>query len=235
MFNPMKRAFVRWRLPLVALLLAALLLPVEPALPAQAQANGDGKADSNIATVTLQVNPAQVYLPTITFGGGLCLSNTQARGVVNLILADPGVPAAQLTLTVQSSNQRLLPNSAIVLGGSGARRTLAISATSNRSGVATITVTVSDGHTIAAQPLRVSVGTSGANVIAGSADADVIFGLGGSDMLSGGAGNDLLCGGAGNDWLAGRSGADVFSGGAGTDRAIDLKSAEGDTSDGTIP
>jgi Leucine-rich repeat (LRR) protein len=195
----------------------------------------DGQADSNIATVTLQVNPVPIYLPTITFASGACLSNTQAQGVVNLTLADPGVLAAQLTLTAQSSNQRLLPNSALVLGGGGAQRTLTLNGATNRSGSATITLAVGDGHTSATLSLQVRIGTSGGDTLSGSAGSDLLFGLNGKDMLSGKGGNDLLCGGAGNDILAGGNGADVFSGGTGTDRALDFNATEGDTRDGTIP
>jgi hypothetical protein len=195
----------------------------------------DGKADSNIATVTLQVNPAPIYLPTITFAGGACLSDTQAQGLVNLTLADPGVPATQLTLTAQSSNQRLLPNSALVLGGSGAQRTLRLSGAANRSGSATITLAVGDGHASATLSLQVRIGTSSGDTLSGNAGSDLLFGLSGKDMLSGKGGNDLLCGGAGNDILAGGNGADVFSGGTGTDRALDFNATEGDTRDGTIP
>jgi Leucine-rich repeat (LRR) protein len=195
----------------------------------------DGKADSNIATVALQVNPAAIYLPTVTLAGGACLSATQAQGVVNVLLADPGVPAAQLTLTAQSSNQRLLPNSALVLGGSGAQRTLTLSGAANRSGSATVTLTVGDGHASATVAVHIRIGTSHSDLLTGSDGADLLFGLGGSDVLRGKGGNDVLCGGAGNDILAGGKGADVFSGGTGTDLALDFKAAEGDTRDGTIP
>lgn len=195
----------------------------------------DGKLDSNIATVSIQVGAAPAYLPTITFAGGACLSNTAAQGVVSLTLADPGVPAAQLTLTARSSNQRLLPDSALVLGGSGAQRTLTLSGAANRSGSATITLTVGDGHASATLPLQARIGTSGGDSLSGSSGSDLLFGLGGGDTLRGKGGRDLLCGGAGNDILAGGADADVFSGGAGTDRALDFAAADGDTSDGTLP
>jgi Ca2+-binding RTX toxin-like protein len=195
----------------------------------------DGTADSNVATVTLQVHPALIYLPTIVSAGGACLSTTQAQGVVNVLLADPGVPAAQLTLTAQSSNQRLLPNSALVLGGSGAQRTLTLSGVANRSGSAMVTLTVSDGHASATFAVQIRIGTSGSDLLTGSEGADLLFGLGGNDVLRGKGSNDVLCGGAGNDILAGGKGADVFSGGTGSDLALDFKATEGDTGDGTIP
>jgi hypothetical protein len=195
----------------------------------------DGQADSNIATVTIQVNPAPIYLPTITVAGGACLSNTKAQGIINLNLADPGVAVEQLTLVAHSSNQGLLPDSALILGGSGAQRTLMLNGATNRSGSATLTVTVSDGHASATLIIGVRIGTSRSEVLRGGAGTELLFGLGGNDMLLGRSGDDLLCGGAGNDTLLGGSGADVFSGGSGFDHAPDFNTAQGDTSDGTIP
>ncbi|HBH51974.1 MAG TPA: hypothetical protein DDY91_08790 [Planctomycetaceae bacterium] len=52
-----------------------------------------------------------------------------------------------LTLSVTSSNADLLPPSSLVLGGSGASRTLTINPAANQAGTATVTVGVSDGHT----------------------------------------------------------------------------------------
>jgi Ca2+-binding RTX toxin-like protein len=194
----------------------------------------DGQADSNIATVTMQVHPVLIYLPTIVVAGGACLSNTKAQGMINLTLADPGVAVEQLTLVAHSSNQGLLPDSALTLGGSGAQRTLMLSGATNRSGSATLTLTVSDGHASATLIIEARIGTSRSEVLRGGGGTDLLFGLGGNDILLGRDGNDLLCGGAGNDTLIGGSGADVFSGGSGFDRALDLNTAQGDTSDGTI-
>jgi hypothetical protein len=51
-----------------------------------------------------------------------------------------------LTVTVSSSNTTLAPNANIVLGGSGANRTITITPASGKNGTTTITVTVSDGQ-----------------------------------------------------------------------------------------
>ena len=53
--------------------------------------------------------------------------------------------ADDLTLSASSSAQGLVPDANIVLGGSGASRTVAVTPASNQSGSATITLTVSDG------------------------------------------------------------------------------------------
>jgi Ca2+-binding RTX toxin-like protein len=110
-----------------------------------------------------------------------------------------------------------------------------LNGTTNRSGSATLTLTVSDGHASATLIIGVRIGTSRSDVLRGSEGTDLLFGLGGNDILLGRGGDDLLCGGAGNDTLLGGSGADVFSGGSGSDHALDFNTAQGDTSDGTIP
>ena len=51
-----------------------------------------------------------------------------------------------LTVTLSSSNTTLVPNANIVLGGSGANRTITITPAAGKTGTTTITVTVSDGQ-----------------------------------------------------------------------------------------
>ena len=53
--------------------------------------------------------------------------------------------AAALSVTKASSNNTLVPAANIVLGGSGANRTVTVTPAANQSGTATITLTVSDG------------------------------------------------------------------------------------------
>jgi VCBS repeat-containing protein len=78
-------------------------------------------------------------------------------------------------------------------------------------------------------------GGGGNDILSGGDGNDTMSGGDGNDILSGGAGDDGMSGGAGNDLLTGGLGADRFSGGAGNDVAVDFASAQGDTSDGTIP
>ena len=62
-----------------------------------------------------------------------------------MTLGDAETAAADLTLSASSSAQGLVPDANIVLGGSGASRTVTVTPASNQSGSATITLTVSDG------------------------------------------------------------------------------------------
>jgi hypothetical protein len=172
--------------------------------------------------------------PTIAVApGGQCLSETKAQGRINLTVGDP--EAASLTLSGSSSNATLVSNANIVFGGSGANRTLTITAASGKSGTANITVSASDGALTTTLVITVMVGNNMNNTLTGTSGPDMLFGQSKTDTLTGLAGNDLLCGAKGNDTLTGGAGADFFSGGSGTDTATDFNAGEGDSQDGSIP
>jgi hypothetical protein len=65
--------------------------------------------------------------------------------------------ADPLTVTVSSSNTTLVPNANIVLGGSGANRTITITPSAGKNGTTTITVTVSDGQAQASDTFVLTV------------------------------------------------------------------------------
>jgi Ca2+-binding RTX toxin-like protein len=150
-----------------------------------------------------------------------------------------------------NSNPGLVADADVVISGSGSQRTIAITATSKRSGAATLAFEVSDATSTATLVLTVRVGTDVNETLTGTEDSDVILGLGGrdtinalggddvlcgangDDTLNGGAGGDVLDGGKGSDALTGGAGGDRFSGGAGADVNTDFDVAAGDTSDGS--
>ena len=101
-----------------------------------------------------------------------------------------------------NTNATLVPNANVVFGGSGADRDVTITATNKKSGIAVLTIGVSDGWNTTTVTIRVRVGT----------DAN--------DSFTGTVGADLLVGGAGNDSLAGLGGADVLCGGQGSRHRI---------------
>ena len=72
-------------------------------------------------------------------------------------MGDVETAAGSLALTGSSSNPTLVPNTAIVFGGSGANRTITVTPASNQSGSATITVTVSDGALTASDTFVLTV------------------------------------------------------------------------------
>jgi hypothetical protein len=68
-----------------------------------------------------------------------------ATAAIPFTVSDLETAATALTVTAISDNQTLLPNNKIVIGGSGAERTVTATPVVNKSGVANITLTVSDG------------------------------------------------------------------------------------------
>ncbi len=83
-----------------------------------------------------------------------------SSGAIKFTVADAESAATKLTVTATSSNQTLVPNSRLKLGGSGATRTLTFTPQTGKSGTATITVRVSDGSLSASDTFAVTVGTS---------------------------------------------------------------------------
>jgi VCBS repeat-containing protein len=194
----------------------------------------DGSLDSNTATVTITVNAVNDP-PTAAVVGGTCLSDTAAQAVVNLTVGDVESSPSSLTVSATSSNQTLLPNGNLVVGGSGAARTLTLTAAPKKTGTAVVTVVVSDGTDSTSLDITVEVGGGASNTLTGTSGPDVLFGLGGRDILNGIGGNDLLCGGKGadqlnggdgNDVLAAGPGNDMLSGGSGDDRLLGQAGAD---------
>jgi Ca2+-binding RTX toxin-like protein len=188
-----------------------------------AGSNGNTASTSTDNTVTYN-NTA----PTIAVAaGGMC---SASGGTLNLTVNN-AESSDTLTLSGSSSNLSVVPNGNIVIAGSGANRTVAITAvTAATIRTAVVTITVSDGISTASVTVTVLVGTSSNNTaLNGTSGADLILGLGSNDTLNGLAGNDLLCGGAANDTLnggdnddtlGGEAGNDVLTGGAGNDRLL---------------
>lgn len=177
------------------------------------------------ATNTPTNTPIPNSPPTATVTNGQCSATNMASGTINLALND--VDGDSLTLTfVSNSNTTLVPNNKIVLGGSGNNRTLTVTATSKKSGSATLTFNLSDGKVTVPVVVTVIVGTDKNDTLNGTSGIDMSFGLNGTDTINGNAGNDLLCGGNGdgtinggdgNDILDGQKGNDVLNGGNGND------------------
>src|ERR1041384_2062534 len=79
MFNPLKRGFTRWRLPLIAALLAIFVVPAGlAATPVKAQSTNDGL----VGYWPFDIGSAEVDYSgsgnTVTFYNGIGLTNTAA-------------------------------------------------------------------------------------------------------------------------------------------------------------
>lgn len=100
--------------------------------------------DSNNLTTTetfvVTVNAA----PTISNVADLTVNQDTQAGPIDVTVGDTETPLTALTLTATSSNQAVIENSGIALGGSGAARTVLITPVANAAGSSTITLTLTD-------------------------------------------------------------------------------------------
>jgi VCBS repeat-containing protein len=108
-------------------------------------------------TFLLTVNNLANTPPTISDIANQTINEDNATGPIAFTVGDAETAAASLAVTGSSSNPTLVPNANIVLGGSGANRTVTVSPVANQSGAATITVTVSDGALTANDTLILTV------------------------------------------------------------------------------
>lgn len=83
--------------------------------------------------------------PVVSSISNRTIQEDGSTGAISFTVSDKETSADKLTVTVSSSNQSLVPNSSIALGGSGSNRTINITPVKGQSGTATITIRVSDG------------------------------------------------------------------------------------------
>ncbi len=101
-----------------------------------------GRSNSTTFTVTvLPLNTAPV-ISTIARTQTLVDTMTPA---IDFTISDLETPAAGLSLSGTSANAVLVPNGNILFGGSGSNRTVSLVPADGQTGVAPITLTVSDG------------------------------------------------------------------------------------------
>lgn len=97
--------------------------------------------------VLMENTPTANTPPTITD-----ITNQSSNGVsvgpLSFTVGDAETPPASLTVSATSSNQSLVPNANITLGGSGANRTTTVAPVAGQFGTTTITVTVTDGGSL---------------------------------------------------------------------------------------
>jgi hypothetical protein len=83
--------------------------------------------------------------PAISAVTDQSISEDGNTGAIAFTVGDNETAAGSLTVTATSSDTGLISNGAILIGGSGANRTITLTPTANASGTATITITVDDG------------------------------------------------------------------------------------------
>ncbi|YCM45717.1 tandem-95 repeat protein [Verrucomicrobiaceae bacterium 227] len=95
-------------------------------------------------TIELSGNNA----PTIGAVADAESNEDTATSAIAFTVADHETPVADLTVVGASSNQTLLPDANIVIGGSGENRTVTLTPALDQNGTATVTLTVTDGGSI---------------------------------------------------------------------------------------
>ncbi|OYW73938.1 MAG: hypothetical protein B7Z37_19760 [Verrucomicrobia bacterium 12-59-8] len=119
------------------------------------------------ATITLTVTNGAALTASSTFNVTVTAPNTaptltglpsyqinspgQTPAVVSFTVGDAETAAASLSVVATSSNTSLVPNANIVLGGSGANRTVQITPVAGQTGAAVIQLRVTDALGLSAQ------------------------------------------------------------------------------------
>ena len=91
-------------------------------------------------------NPGQNTPPTISAIATQTINEDTATGAILFTIGDAETSAASLLLDASSSNPALAPRASIVLGGSGANRTVTVMPLPDQFGSANITLLVTDGE-----------------------------------------------------------------------------------------
>jgi hypothetical protein len=116
----------------------------------------DGSTNSDPATVSITVTALNTA-PTISGVPGQVTTQNVGTAAIPFVVGDAQSASSSLTLSGASSNPSLVPVANVVLAGSDANRTVAVTPALDQTGSATITVTVSDGSLNASQSFVVTV------------------------------------------------------------------------------
>jgi autotransporter-associated beta strand protein len=99
-------------------------------------------------------------VPTISAMADQSVAVDTELTAIPFTVGDVETPAAALVVTGNSSNQTLVPNANVVIGGSAENRTVTVTPASGQTGTATITLSVSDGTLTASETFDLRVSTS---------------------------------------------------------------------------
>ena len=188
-------------------------------------------------TFVLTVTPANTP-PTISGLSNRAIDEDTSTGPMNFTIGDAETPNS-LVLSAASSNPTLVPNGNMVLGGSGANRTLTVTPALHQSGSATLTVSVSDGQMPASNSFVLTVNAvNDAPTIANIADRTIDqntstgpigFVIGDVETA---ASSLALSGTSSNPTLV--PGQNIIFGGSGSNRTVNITPATNQTGTATI-
>ena len=196
----------------------------------------DATAHSNTATVSITVTGTQ-DLPTIGDVIDRSTAEDNGTGAINVTVGD--VDGDTLTLSGSSSNDALVPDANVVVGGSAANPTVTVTPAANLSGTSIITLTVSDGNGgTASDTFVLTVTPSDDPTITDIADqsterdtatAALNFTIGDADEAAAGL---TLSGSSSNTTLV--PNGNIVFGGSGANRTVTVTPAPGQSGTATI-
>jgi hypothetical protein len=118
----------------------------------------DGGTSNNIVSHTFTVTVNRVDTPpTISSITNRIIAVDASTPAIPFTVGDAETPAANLTLSGSSDNPTLVLPGDIVFGGSNSNRTVTVTPEPGQTGVANITITVSDGTDTASSVFQLSV------------------------------------------------------------------------------
>jgi len=100
---------------------------------------------SSTSTFTLTVTPGN-DLPTISAIANQTIQEDETTAPIPYTVSDSETPVASLVFTKSSSNTQVIPTASVVLGGTGANRTVTVTGAPNQSGFSDVTITVIDAN-----------------------------------------------------------------------------------------
>lgn len=200
---------------------------------------------SGAATITLTVSDGELSAstnfvltvnapPTIGPIADQTTDEDTATGAIAFTVDDTETAAASLVVTGSSNNKSLVPDANIVIGGSGASRTVTVTPAANANGSATITVTVSDGNAMASSsflltvnavndpPTISAIGNQG--IPMNTSTGAIAFTIGDVETAPGSL---TVTGSSDNQTLV--PNANIVFGGSGADRTVTVTPATGQT------
>lgn len=120
----------------------------------------NGSNGTNYAALPANINIAINTAPSISTIGNQAICTNGNTGPLAFTIGDDETAANALSVTASSNDLDIVPVANIVLGGSGANRTITVTPVTNRAGSATVTVYVSDGVTTSSTSFVIITGPS---------------------------------------------------------------------------
>jgi len=174
--------------------------------------------------------------PTISDITNQVINKNTTSAPISFTVGDGDTAATALTITATSTDTELLPNANIVLGGSGANRTLTLTPALDRIGRTRITVTVSDGRVTSSDQFLLTVNSpptlsdiANQTISKGTATAAIPFTIGDVETAASSLTVTIT---SSNTTLLPSSG--IVLGGSGTSRTLTLTPSASQTGTSTV-